>query len=112
MTEQNKPLDRYLSPIDVWGMAFGCMVGWGVFAMPGNTFLPVAGPAGTLIAMMISATMLFSACGAKPAEEAAAPAEEAAPSGDKIKIAATTVPAFKPGKDMKEAVNVKKGKKK
>ena len=31
--------------------------------------------------------------------------------GDKIKIAATKVPAFKPGKDMKEAVNVKKGKK-
>jgi len=40
--EQIKQLDRYLSPIDVWGMAFGCMVGWGVFAMPGNTFLPVA----------------------------------------------------------------------
>ena len=52
-TQQNntKPLDRYLSPFDVWGMAFGCMVGWGVFAMPGNTFLPVAGPAGTMIAM-------------------------------------------------------------
>ena len=43
-----KPLDRYLSPLDVWGMAFGCMVGWGVFAMPGTTFLPVAGPAGTV----------------------------------------------------------------
>jgi hypothetical protein len=23
-----KPLDRYLSVIDVWAMAFGCMVGW------------------------------------------------------------------------------------
>lgn len=31
-----KPLDRYLSPLDVWAMAFGCMVGWGVFAMPGK----------------------------------------------------------------------------
>ena len=59
MTEQNKPLDRYLSPIDVWGMAFGCMVGWGVFAMPGNTFLPVAGPAGTLIAMMIGMVIML-----------------------------------------------------
>ena len=59
MTEQNKPLDRYLSPIDVWGMAFGCMVGWGVFAMPGNTFLPVAGPAGTLIAMMIGVVIML-----------------------------------------------------
>ena len=59
MTEQNKPLDRYLSPVDVWAMAFGCMVGWGVFAMPGNTFLPVAGPAGTLIAMMIGMVIML-----------------------------------------------------
>ncbi|MBR4163670.1 MAG: amino acid permease [Solobacterium sp.] len=48
-----KPYDRYLSKVDVWGMAFGCMVGWGVFAMPGTTFLPVAGPAGTFISMTI-----------------------------------------------------------
>ena len=59
MTEQNKPLDRYLSPIDVWAMAFGCMVGWGVFAMPGNAFLPVAGPAGTLISMMIGMVIML-----------------------------------------------------
>ncbi len=54
-----KPLDRYLSPIDIWGMAFGCMVGWGVFAMPGNTFLPVAGPAGTIIAMLIGMIIML-----------------------------------------------------
>ena len=39
-------LDRYLSPLDVWGMSFGVMVGWGAFVMPGTTFLPVAGPEG------------------------------------------------------------------
>ena len=50
---QNKPLDRYLSTLDVWAMAFGCMVGWGVFAMPGTTFLPVAGPAGTMLSILI-----------------------------------------------------------
>jgi len=54
-----KALDRYLSPIDVWGMAFGCMVGWGVFAMPGNTFLPIARPAGTLIAMTIGLVIML-----------------------------------------------------
>ena len=48
--ERAKAFDRYLSPLDIWAMAFGIMVGWGVFAMPGNTFLPVAGPTGTLIA--------------------------------------------------------------
>ena len=51
--ERAKAFDRYLSPLDIWAMAFGIMVGWGVFAMPGNTFLPVAGPAGTLIALII-----------------------------------------------------------
>ena len=56
---QIKPLDRYLSPLDVWGMAFGCMVGWGVFAMPGSVFLPVAGPAGTLIAMLIGMAVML-----------------------------------------------------
>ncbi|MBR3400822.1 MAG: amino acid permease [Parasporobacterium sp.] len=59
MRDNNKPLDRYLSPLDVWGMALGCMVGWGVFAMPGNTFLPVAGPAGTVIAMMIGMAIML-----------------------------------------------------
>ncbi len=54
-----KALDRYLSPTDVWAMAFGCMVGWGVFAMPGTTFLPVAGPAGTIIAMLIGTAIML-----------------------------------------------------
>ena len=62
MSEQQgrtKPLDRYLSPVDVMGLAFGMMVGWGVFAMPGNTFLPVAGPAGTTIAMLIGMVIML-----------------------------------------------------
>ena len=58
-----KPLDRYLSPTDVWAMAFGCMVGWGVFAMPGNTFLPLAGPAGTMIALFIGMGIMLVIAG-------------------------------------------------
>ena len=57
-----KGLDRYLSPLDVWGMAFGCMVGWGVLVMPGTTFLPVAGPAGTVIAMVIGIAVMLVVC--------------------------------------------------
>ena len=56
---EHKALDRYLSPIDVWGMAFGCMVGWGVFAMPGTTFLPVAGPLGTMLSMLIGMIIML-----------------------------------------------------
>ncbi len=61
MDEQatKKALDRYLTPLDVWAMAFGCMVGWGVFVMPGTTFLPVAGPAGTIMAMGIGTLVML-----------------------------------------------------
>ena len=62
-TDHIKPLDRYLSPIDVWAMSLGCMVGWGVFAMPGTTFLPVAGPLGTLIAMFIGMIIMLVIAG-------------------------------------------------
>ena len=56
---QQKALDRYLSKTDVWALAFGCMVGWGVFAMPGTTFLPVAGPAGTIPAICAGAVIML-----------------------------------------------------
>ncbi|MBQ1449146.1 MAG: amino acid permease [Coriobacteriales bacterium] len=48
-----KGLDRYLSPIDAWTMSFGVMVGWGAFVMSGTSFLPLAGPLGTIIAMAL-----------------------------------------------------------
>ncbi len=55
----NSEYDRYLSPLDVWAIAFGCTVGWGAFMMPGSTFLPVAGPIGTVIAMAISVAIML-----------------------------------------------------
>ncbi len=54
-----KGLARYLSRTDVWAMAFGCMVGWGAFVMPGTTFIPLAGPLGTLIAMAIGTLIML-----------------------------------------------------
>ena len=51
--------DRYLSPLDVLAIAFGCTVGWGAFVMPGTTFLPVAGPLGTLIALVIGMAVVL-----------------------------------------------------
>ncbi len=62
MQKNNNPSKeqrRYFSPLDVWGMAFGCMVGWGVFAMPGTTFLPVAGPLGTMIAFFLGVIIIL-----------------------------------------------------
>ena len=47
-------LEKKLSPINVWSLALGCIIGWGAFVMPGNTFLGQAGPFGTAIAMSIA----------------------------------------------------------
>ncbi len=55
---QEEQLERKLSPLNVWALALGCIIGWGAFVMPGNTFLPNAGPAGTAIAMAVAAIVL------------------------------------------------------
>ena len=52
-------LSRYLSPLSVWALSFGCAVGWGSFVMPGTTFLPDAGPVGTVIGILIGAVVMF-----------------------------------------------------
>ena len=39
-------------------MSFGCAVGWGAFVMPGTTFLPLAGPLGTLIGLGLGALVM------------------------------------------------------
>ena len=36
--EQNVQLEKKLSPVNVWSLALGCIIGWGAFVMPGNTF--------------------------------------------------------------------------
>ena len=51
-------LTKYLSPLAAWSLAFGCAVGWGSFVMPGNTFLPTAGPLGTVIGLLIGTGLM------------------------------------------------------
>ena len=53
-------LQRKLSPLSVWALAFGCIIGWGAFMMPGTTFLPTAGTMGTTIAMIIGALVMIT----------------------------------------------------
>ena len=56
---ERRKMARYLMPVDVWAIAFGCSIGWGAFVMPGTTFLPIAGPAGTLAAMVLSTALML-----------------------------------------------------
>ena len=48
-------MGRHLSMLAVWGLSFGYAVGWGAFVMPGATFLPDAGPLGTVIGVLVGA---------------------------------------------------------
>ena len=56
---ERRKMARYLMPVDVWAIAFGCAIGWGAFVMPATTFLPNAGPAGTIIAMILSTVLML-----------------------------------------------------
>ncbi len=62
-SEQKSPvssgLTPYLSPLAVWALSFGCSVGWGAFVMPGTTFLPIAGPLGTVIGIALGAIAML-----------------------------------------------------
>ena len=60
--KQTQPSDgslkRQLSPMHVWAIAFGCVIGWGSFINPGKKFLPTSGVAGTAIAMVLGALVM------------------------------------------------------
>lgn len=43
----------------IWALSFGAAVGWGSFAMPGTTFLPAAGPLGTVLGLLLGAVVMF-----------------------------------------------------
>ena len=57
--ESESRLLRTLSPLAIWALAFGCSVGWGAFVMPGTTFLPIAGPLGTVIGIAAGALVML-----------------------------------------------------
>ncbi len=58
MDKNDIELQKTLSPISVWAIAFGCIIGWGSFINPGKKFLPNSGVAGTAIAMVLGALVM------------------------------------------------------
>ena len=42
-----------------WALSFGCAVGWGAFVMPGTTFLPIAGPLGTVLGIAVGVVIML-----------------------------------------------------
>lgn len=41
-----------------WALAFECACGWGAFVMPGNVFLPQAGPLGAAIGIVLASVFI------------------------------------------------------
>ena len=58
MTNNQASLKKQLNPMNVWAIAFGCIIGWGSFINPGKKFLPNSGVAGTAIAMLMGAVVM------------------------------------------------------
>ena len=56
---EKQSFSRHLTPLGAWGLSFGCAVGWGAFVMPGTTFLPIAGPLGTVLGITVGAAVML-----------------------------------------------------
>ena len=52
-------MKKQMRRIDVLAVAVGAIIGWGCFVMPGNSFLPAAGPIGTMIGLFLAAIMAW-----------------------------------------------------
>ena len=59
MNDTEIKLDRKLSVINVWALAFGSIIGWSAFALPGTSFLKNAGTLGTLIGMFLAVIVMI-----------------------------------------------------
>ena len=63
MAKTNGKFKRSMRPLDVWALALGAIIGWGCFVLPGNAFLPKAGPLGTALGMLIGASLILVIAG-------------------------------------------------
>ena len=62
---ENKPeigLKPYLSPVAAWALAVGTSVGWGSLVVTSNTYLAQAGPAGTIIGLLVGTALMLVMC--------------------------------------------------
>lgn len=57
--KESTELKKTLSTQDIWCLALGAMIGFGCFVLPGNSFLPKAGPLGTVLGLTIGAAMVM-----------------------------------------------------
>ena len=55
----NRSLKRTVSPAAAWAFSIGTSVGWGSLVVTNNTYLAQAGPAGSVLGMLIGAAVML-----------------------------------------------------
>ncbi len=50
--------EQHLSLLGAWALAFGCAVGWDAFALAWTSFLPKAGPIGTILGLLVGGLIM------------------------------------------------------
>lgn len=58
-TANEEQLQKKLSPMNVWALAFGCIIGASAFVLPGTTFLFKGGVLGMIIGIAIAALIMI-----------------------------------------------------
>ena len=58
-TDSVNKLGEYLSPAGAWAFALGTSIGWGSFVITSNTYLLGAGPAGSVLGMLVGAVVML-----------------------------------------------------
>ncbi len=62
---ENEPevgLKPYLSPVAAWALSVGTAVGWGSLVVTSSTYLKQAGPAGTIIGLLVGTALMLIMC--------------------------------------------------
>ena len=52
-------LARYITPVGAFALAFGSCLGWGSFVLPGVSFLPAAGPLGSVLGFIFGIILML-----------------------------------------------------
>lgn len=56
--QQQGSFKKDLRKIDIWALALGAIIGWGCFVMPGTSFLPKAGPVGSMLGLILGGVII------------------------------------------------------
>ena len=56
---ENAKFTPYLSPLAVWALSVGSAIGWGSLVVTSSSYLSQAGPAGSIIGLLIGFAMML-----------------------------------------------------